>query len=143
MEHEKKAGKVVTIPFDPEAPHPDLIEDTAAMESLPESRKGEVLWTLKKKVSPQPPMMERVEKKARFRSPTRICPRHGVVQVLSRNYRPKAVTDVESLSCGHTLLIYRILGALKSTSCNTRLESSYLHRGWLFTYKETYNAPIG
>jgi len=140
MEHEKKAGKVVTIPFDPEAPHPDLIEDTAAMESLPESRKGEVLWTLKKKVSPQPPQMELVEKKAHFCSSTRNCPVHGEVSVRGRHHAKRTTTSVESLSCGHTLLICRLVGGLKSLNVNRNHPSSYEHRGWLFTFKNTFYA---
>jgi len=134
---EEKAGKVVNIPFNPEAPHPDLIPDTEAMNNLPESRKGEQLWTLRKKVSAQLPAMELVQKKAYLRSDTRICPRHGEVRILGKHYRPKAITAVESLACGHTLLISRLVGGLRTSASDPRQPSSYLHRAWLFIFKDT------
>jgi len=129
-------GEVKTI-NPPYHPHPDLDLDYEAMAKLPESRQDTELWTLVRKVSPKTPQMEQVLKKAHLRSATRICPRHGVVDVLSRNYTPKRITGVESLSCGHTLLIFRLVGGLKSTASDPRLPKSYIHQGWLFSFKET------
>jgi len=122
------------------APHKDLRLDKEAMAKLPESKAGTPLWTKKKVVSPQPPQMELVEKKAHFCSSTRNCPVHGEVSVRGRHHAKRTTTSVESLSCGHTLLICRLVGGLKSLNVNRNHPSSYEHRGWLFTFKNTFYA---
>jgi len=115
-------------------PHTSLVLDTEAMEKLPESRKGQQLWTMRKVERPMPISNEIVMKKAHFHSPTRTCPWHGEVKVGMMSCPRKGLNSVESLSCGDTLLISRIAGGRKPGTSGM-FAKDFIHRGWLFIFK--------
>ena len=136
MEH----GELKVIPFNPESPHPMLTPDEKAIALLIErGADNPVCWTLRQEAPVQNVAMEFVSKKAYFRTHTRTCPVHGEVTVVNRNYWPKSVYTLEGLSCGHLLTVSRLVGALKSIGADTRLYKSWIHRGWLYTFKQIYD----
>lgn len=118
-------GELKVIPYNPESPHPSLVSDENGG------------WTFKKVEQVLPISMEVVRKKAHLCASTRTCPRHGVVDVVERVRRHKDLYSIEGLSCGHTLLVSRIAGSLKLNALG-RIAKDYIHRGWLFTFKNTY-----
>jgi len=139
--------KVINPPYN--LPHPKLELDYDAMASLPESREGTELWTMIKEVQPLPVSTEQVLGKAYFHNTHRSCPIHGTVNVISRIYRAKQVYSIETLACGHTLLVTRLRGSKKPDTIGEdgqrvvrtgRQEKDYLHRGWHFNFKQTHYA---
>lgn len=87
-------GDVKTIPAD--SPHPDCELDEHG------------LWTFKDIEPKYPPNGEIVTKLLKFHATTRECPFcSGEQVVLTRNFQPQHFTSVESLACGHAVLISR------------------------------------
>jgi hypothetical protein len=108
------------------APHQDLV---------PDPNGG---WTMRKIIRPLPPALDTVERVFKIHSPTRVCPIHGEVNVLDKTFNKSLFSGTEGLSCGHTLLVYRLTRGLKKVKI-------YFHNdprnckfgGWALVFKQT------
>ena len=128
--------KIINPPY---TPHPSLVQDFEAQAKLPESRAGTVLWALRKEEPVPAVSMESVLPKAHFHAVHRDCPIHGVAQVISRIWRPRDVYSVETLACGHMLLVSRVAGSKKDRNSQGRSPKDFHHRGWHFNFKQIYD----
>jgi hypothetical protein len=127
---ETENGELEVIPPNPD--NPDLV-------------KTENGWSLVKKVSPPPTAMEFYSKVVKFHALTRVCPKHGWVSVVDRNFQPTRLLSVEGLSCGHTLLIIRLAGGLKEPCLNITKyvmdnPRNWKHAGWWLAFLNTHKA---
>jgi len=75
----------------------------------------------------------------KLKSPIRECPVHGKVKVLDRFFDKGAFSGTEGLSCGHTLLVSRRAGRLKTIRKRFLLSDprNWTFDGWALVFKET------
>lgn len=109
-------------------PHPDLIPDTV--------NGG---WKFRPVEIPVPLALDTHCQVLKLNSPSRVCPIHGWVYVKNRSLDTKSFTSVESLSCGHVLLVSRMTKGMKKKKNPLHAHKdprNWIFSGWNLTFKQ-------